>query len=138
MTADAVGGVWRYVIDLASALQDRGIEPLIAVLGPALTGDQRQDAIRRGLHVVENPGRLEWMEDPWRDVDAAGEWLLGLARAFSPDTRPPERLLPCRAALVETGRGGRALVRAVVVARRARPGGAGVVGPVYRQRLRVV
>ena len=85
MTADAVGGVWRYVIDLASALQDRGIESLIAVMGPALTGDQRQDAARRRLDVVEKPGRLEWMEDPWRDVDAAGEWLLGHARAFSPD-----------------------------------------------------
>jgi glycogen(starch) synthase len=85
MTADAVGGVWHYVLDLAAALRDRGIEPLIALLGPSPSTDQRQDASSRGLQVVEHPCRLEWMEDPWSDVNAAGEWLLDLADAFSPD-----------------------------------------------------
>jgi glycogen synthase len=85
MTADGVGGVWQYVLDLAAALQECGIEPLVAVMGPALTEDRREDATRRELHIVENPCRLEWMEDPWSDVRDAGEWLLALADSFSPD-----------------------------------------------------
>ena len=85
MTADAVGGVWHYVLDLATAFRDRGIEPLIALLGPSPSADQRLDATRRELDVVEHPCRLEWMEDPWSDVEEAGEWLLDLAEAFSPD-----------------------------------------------------
>jgi hypothetical protein len=28
---------------------------------------------------------LEWMQDPWKDVDDAAEWLLRLARQLQPD-----------------------------------------------------
>ena len=35
------------------------------------------------LHVSQL--RLEWMDDCWHDVDAAGEWLLGLERTIAPD-----------------------------------------------------
>ena len=34
ITADAVGGVWRYATDLAHALVPHGVETTIAVLGP--------------------------------------------------------------------------------------------------------
>jgi glycogen(starch) synthase len=85
MTADAVGGVWQYATTLAAALQDRGADVLLALMGPAPTQDQRDEASRRGLRVAEGPYRLEWMDEPWDDVRAAGEWLLALARAFAPD-----------------------------------------------------
>lgn len=42
----------------------------------------------RGLDVInahERPYRLEWMDDPWPDVDAAGAWLLELEAAARPD-----------------------------------------------------
>src|SRR5947208_1006585 len=29
--------------------------------------------------------KLEWMQDPWDDVDAAGNWLRALEREFQPD-----------------------------------------------------
>ena len=79
MTADAVGGVWTYALDLAYALRPRGVEVTLALMGPALTDEQRAEAHARGLDLVEGSYRLEWMVDPWRDVERAGEWLMALA-----------------------------------------------------------
>ena len=33
VTADAVGGVWTYAIDLAAGWAERGVETVLAVLG---------------------------------------------------------------------------------------------------------
>jgi glycosyltransferase involved in cell wall biosynthesis len=38
-----------------------------------------------GLAISVRPYKLEWMADPWSDVDEAGRWLLDLARASAPD-----------------------------------------------------
>lgn len=85
MTADAVGGVWTYALDLASGLRERGIDVTIALMGPPPSTAQRRDARRRGLELIEAPFRLEWMPDAWSDVDRAGEWLLSLAECIDPD-----------------------------------------------------
>lgn len=85
MTADAVGGVWRYSLDLGRALAARGIRTTLAVMGPPPDDGQRRDAERAGLSLVSRPYRLEWMDDPWDDVDRAGSWLLALARQLGPD-----------------------------------------------------
>ena len=85
MTADAVGGVWPYAVDLAGAYHARGVEVTLAVMGPEPTPAQKAAARRTGLHLVHHAGRLEWMPEPWTDVDAAGEWLLGLAHRRRPD-----------------------------------------------------
>jgi glycosyltransferase involved in cell wall biosynthesis len=37
------------------------------------------------VHVFESGFRLEWMDDPWSDVERAGEWLLELEREFKPE-----------------------------------------------------
>ena len=81
MTADAVGGVWTFTVDLAAALAARGVAITVAVLGPAPSARQLQE-IRAipGVDCRHRSYRLEWMEDPWRDVDSAGEWLQELAR----------------------------------------------------------
>ena len=84
MTADAVGGVWRYAMDLGRELHDRGTQVTLAVMGPPPSDSQRDEAHQAGLDVVDRPYRLEWMEDPWADVELAGRWLLGLARDLSP------------------------------------------------------
>ncbi len=86
MTVDAVGGVWTYASELCSELAHRGIEVHLACLGPEPAPWQREQvAALPGARLLENPAKLEWMDDPWADVDASGEWLLELAREARPD-----------------------------------------------------
>ena len=86
MTADAVGGVWTYAMELVRALGADGLRVTLAVLGPSPSAAQRAEvASLPHVSLRECPGRLEWMDDPWSDVGAAGEWLLALERAVSPD-----------------------------------------------------
>jgi hypothetical protein len=86
MTTDAVGGVWTYALDLAHAFSERGIAVMLATMGPRPSSDQRDEASRiAGLELVESDYKLEWQDDPWDDVEAAGEWLLGLEDEFAPD-----------------------------------------------------
>ena len=85
MTADGVGGVWTFALDLARGLAGHGVSADLAVMGPALTPDQRAEASRAGVSCIEGPFRLEWMDDPWADVDGASRWLLDLERALQPD-----------------------------------------------------
>ncbi len=84
MTADAVGGVWTYALELASALAARDVRTTIAVMGPAPSEAQRHDAMRIAeLH--EGAFALEWASEPWDDVARAGDWLLELERSVRPD-----------------------------------------------------
>lgn len=85
MTADAVGGVWRYSIDLGRALAERGVRTTLAVMGPPPGAAQRLEAEEAGLALVDRPYRLEWMDEPWTDVTRAGAWLLALERSLAPD-----------------------------------------------------
>lgn len=85
MTADAVGGVWTYAMDLAGAMRSRGVQVTLAVMGPRMHDSQRAEAASRAIDVVEAPYRLEWMEDPWMDVERAGPWLLSLADRVEAD-----------------------------------------------------
>lgn len=85
MTADAVGGVWTYAVDLARELIARGVAVDLAVMGPAPSKAQWADAANAGAAVLHAPFRLEWMDDPWESVDAAGAWLLELERELQPD-----------------------------------------------------
>jgi len=55
MTADAVGGVWRYSVDLGRALQSRGFAATMAVMGPAPTDAQVREATQAGIAVVHAP-----------------------------------------------------------------------------------
>ncbi|HBA83712.1 MAG TPA: glycosyl transferase family 1 [Verrucomicrobia bacterium] len=86
MTVDAVGGVWTYALDLAKALESQGMEFVFAVMGPKPSDLQRMEVESLG-HVVmeEGPYLLEWMDHPWRDVAAAGDWLLRLESRYRPD-----------------------------------------------------
>jgi glycosyltransferase involved in cell wall biosynthesis len=86
MTADTVGGVWNYSLDLARELGKRGIEVGLATMGRGLSPDQmRESKAIKGLEVFESDYKLEWMENPWADVRNAGRWLLALEDAFMPD-----------------------------------------------------
>jgi glycogen(starch) synthase len=86
MTADAVGGVWTYAQDLTGALASRGVEILVAVMGPRPSVKQLEEWRRLSpVEVVHGAYELEWMQRPWFDVDRAGAWLLQLAEEFQPD-----------------------------------------------------
>ena len=86
MSADCVGGVWIYALELARALGARGLEVGLASMGAPLSREQRLAAWHTpGVELFESAYKLEWMEDPWDEVEAAGEWLLAIAADFKPD-----------------------------------------------------
>ena len=66
MTADAVGGVWTYALDLAAGLADHGLETTLALLGPPATPDQVEAARSiPGLRLLETGLPLDWTaEEP--------------------------------------------------------------------------
>jgi glycogen synthase len=102
MTADTVGGVWTYAVELCRALGARGVEVTLAAMGGAASAEQRRHAASLShARLCEVPYKLEWMSDPWEDVDRAGRWLLSLERDLAPDVihlnTYPQGELPFRA-----------------------------------------
>ena len=86
MTADTVGGVWTYALELARALADFSVEVHLATMGRKLSGSQWEEAHElTNVVVYESTYALEWMENPWREVAQAGEWLLALEQKLQPD-----------------------------------------------------
>ena len=85
MTADTVGGVWTYAMELARSLRTCGTRVSLATMGAPLSPDQHREARMAGVDVHESTYKLEWMEQPWRDVDSAGDWLLELEAKLQPD-----------------------------------------------------
>jgi glycogen(starch) synthase len=86
MTADTIGGVWTYALELCRAFQTHEIEVVLATMGAPLTRFQRAEvAPLHNVRVFESRYKLEWMESPWMDVAAAGDWLLSLEERFCPD-----------------------------------------------------
>lgn len=81
MTADTVGGVWTYALELAAALQRHGIDVYLASMG----GRAPKCTLPANVELYESDFRLEWMEDPWDDVRRAGDWLLELEQRLKPD-----------------------------------------------------
>src|SRR5690606_25328269 len=86
MSADTVGGVWNYTLELARGLIEAGDEVVAAAMGGRLSADQRQAvAAIPGLTVHDSALRLEWMASPWTDLERAAGWLLALADTVEPD-----------------------------------------------------
>jgi glycogen(starch) synthase len=86
MTTDAVGGVWTYAMELARALRPAGVEIVLAAMGPAMSpAQEREAAALSNVTVCPSTWKLEWMNEPWADVAAAGRWLLKLEETHRPD-----------------------------------------------------
>jgi glycogen synthase len=86
MTADAVGGVFTYALELTQALRPHGVEVALAVMGGRLSRDQRQAlGSLPNVELFESDWKLEWMDEPWDDVRRAGDWLLQLESWVRPD-----------------------------------------------------
>lgn len=80
MTADAVGGVWSYALDLARGLASHGVETTLAVLGPAPDPDQRTQAEAvAGLRLRVTGLPLDWIAESPKAVEEAGAAVAALA-----------------------------------------------------------
>jgi len=85
LTTDTVGGVFNFTLELAEALRPHGVEVVAAALGGPPSATQRAEAsLLPNLHLLESNFKLEWMDDPWPDVEASGRWLLDLEEEYAP------------------------------------------------------
>jgi len=75
MTADAVGGVWHYALDLAVGLRPHGVEVTLAVLGPDPSPDQQAVAHAAGVRLLLTGLPLDWIAGTEREVEQAGRIL---------------------------------------------------------------
>ena len=82
MTADTIGGVWTYAMELMRALPD--VHFTLATMGRKPSEGQRNE-VPPNATLVESDFKLEWQDEPWRDIDASGEWLLELERESGAD-----------------------------------------------------
>lgn len=85
MTADAVGGIWTYALDLSRGLRARGLTVTVAVIGPGLDQDRRADAAAAGIAVVDLGHRPEWLAETPREVAQAGDALAALVKQSGAD-----------------------------------------------------
>jgi glycosyltransferase involved in cell wall biosynthesis len=86
LTADAVGGVWQYSLDLAHGLAQRGVETTIAVLGPSPTAAQQAEAIRiPRLRLIDTGLPLDWLAPSADEVRRSGERIAALAVRLGAD-----------------------------------------------------
>jgi glycosyltransferase involved in cell wall biosynthesis len=87
LTTDAVGGVWRYSLELAHGFARRGAHVSLAVLGPDPTAAQRAEAAaipNLTLHPTGQP--LDWTAGTPAALDAAAEHVARLAAQAGVDT----------------------------------------------------
>jgi glycosyltransferase involved in cell wall biosynthesis len=86
MTADPLTGVWAYALELIGALAEHDVDVVLATMGAPLSPAQRREVYRLpNVSLAESRHAVEWMEDPWREVDAAADWLRGLEQRHAPD-----------------------------------------------------
>lgn len=76
MSADAVGGVWTYAVELREALAAEGVQVTIAALG-------RRSPPQAGVRW--RPSRLEWEPGSAADVESSGAWLQEVAAEIGAD-----------------------------------------------------
>lgn len=86
ITADAVGGVWTYALDLARGLAPHGVETLLAVTGPSPTPDQRRTAASiPSLTLIDTGLPLDWLAETAQEVARAGDAVMRLAATHGAD-----------------------------------------------------
>lgn len=86
MTADTVGGVWTYALELSRGLITRGWRVHLATMGAPLSPHQQAQASALGRELRLHPSgyKLEWMREPWDDLEQAARWLLALEDEIRP------------------------------------------------------
>lgn len=86
MTADAIGGVWRYGLDAALCLSQAGVEVTLATLGPPASAEQREEAAAvAGVRLIETGEPLDWLCASRAEARRAAEAVARLARETDAD-----------------------------------------------------
>jgi glycosyltransferase involved in cell wall biosynthesis len=86
MTADAVGGVWTYSLDLAAAFAHHGVSTILTILGPQPSEEQRREACAiAGLTLIETDLPLDWTCSDQREMSAAAAAVSALASEVDAD-----------------------------------------------------
>lgn len=84
MTAETIGAVWTYALELSAALARHDAQIVLAILGPAPGGAQLEQALGLGNVQLECAShKLEWTPQPWADVERAAAWLREIAQRES-------------------------------------------------------
>ncbi|KLK94479.1 glycosyl transferase family 1 [Microvirga vignae] len=85
MTADAVGGVWQYALDVAEGLRTYGVETTLVVLGPAPSDDQIKRAETAGVDLITTRLPLDWTAERPQEVEEAGRAIVHISAQIKPD-----------------------------------------------------
>jgi glycosyltransferase involved in cell wall biosynthesis len=86
VTADAVGGVWQYSVDLARGLSRLGIDTILAVMGPPPSETQIRDALAvPGLELIDTGLALDWLAQDGSTLRQAADGIAALARRTGVD-----------------------------------------------------
>ncbi|TNC71663.1 glycosyltransferase family 4 protein [Rubellimicrobium roseum] len=100
-TLDAVGGVWRYAVDLARALAPQGVETVFLGFGPSPSRAQRAEAAALGP-LLWSDAPLDWLAPDASALAAVPETIARTARSEGVDLLHLN--LPTQAAGLETER----------------------------------
>jgi glycosyltransferase involved in cell wall biosynthesis len=85
MTADAVGGVWQYAIQLSADLVRAGWSVDLATLGPAPSTALQAQAEAAGVTLIDTRLPLDWLAGDARAVAVAADAIAALAAARAVD-----------------------------------------------------
>jgi glycosyltransferase involved in cell wall biosynthesis len=86
LTADAVGGLWTYAVDLAAGLAARDVRVTLATLGPSPSAaQQRQAGAIAGVELIDARLPLDWLEEDTSRFDDIGDALAALANRSGAD-----------------------------------------------------
>ncbi len=100
-TLDAVGGVWRYAMDLAQALRSQGVRTVFLGFGPPPSPAQAEEAQALGpLDWADAP--LDWLASEPGEVAAVPDLVARAARRHAVDLLHLN--LPTQAAGLDAGR----------------------------------
>lgn len=86
MTTDTIGGVWVYSLELCKALQQYGVQVHLLAMGQWPSEEQEEEAAAlENVLLYKSDYKLEWMQDPWDDVERARKWINSVYHTVSPD-----------------------------------------------------
>jgi len=86
MTTDTVGGVWIYSLELCKALQKYGVQIHLLAMGHWPSEEQEKEAAAlQNIILYKSDFKLEWMQDPWEDVEKARKWINCVYHTVNPD-----------------------------------------------------
>ena len=86
MTTDTVGGVWVYSLELCRALAQYDVQVHLVALGAWPSPAQQVEAEKiSNVTFYKSDYKLEWMEDPWEDVEQSRKWINCIYQTIQPD-----------------------------------------------------